>query len=65
VKTLHDCETVLCGGIGAGAIQALQSGGISVVRVEGAGSAEEIVKAFQSDALRPASGGGCQCGHNH
>jgi predicted Fe-Mo cluster-binding NifX family protein len=63
VDALRDCETVLCGGIGAGAVAALKAGGIPVVLVEAAGSAEQIVTAFQSGALQPASGGMCQCQH--
>ena len=63
VDTLRDCEAVLCGGIGAGAVAALQSGGIAVIRVEAGGSAEQTVSAFQSGALLPASGGVCQCHH--
>ena len=63
VDALRDCETVLCGGIGAGAVAALKAGGIPVVLVEAGGSAEQIVTAFQFGALRPASGGMCQCQH--
>ena len=63
VDALRDCETVLCGGIGAGAVEALKAGGIPVVLVDTAGSAEQIVTAFQSGTLRPASGGMCQCQH--
>ncbi len=63
VEALRDCETVLCGGIGAGAVEALQAFGISVVQVEAAGSAERIVAEFQAGALRPASSGMCQCQH--
>lgn len=63
VGALRDCETVLCSGIGAGAVEALKAGGISVVVVEASGSAEQIATAFQSGALRPASGGMCQCRH--
>ena len=63
VDALRDCETVLCGGIGAGAIEALKAGGITVVRVEAAGSAEQIVTDFQSGAVRLAPDGMCQCQH--
>jgi predicted Fe-Mo cluster-binding NifX family protein len=63
VEALRDCETVLCSGIGTGAVEALKAGGIAVVLVEAAGNAEEIVTAFQSGALRPASSGMCQCQH--
>ena len=63
VERLRDCDTVLCGGIGAGAVEALKAGGIPVVLVDTAGSAEQIVTAFQSGALRPSSGGMCQCKH--
>jgi hypothetical protein len=34
-----------------------------VVLVDTAGSAEQIVTAFQAGALLPASGGMCQCQH--
>ena len=63
VERLRDCDTVLCGGIGAGAVEALKAGGIPVVLVDTAGSAEQIVTAFQSGTLQPASGGMCQCQH--
>jgi predicted Fe-Mo cluster-binding NifX family protein len=63
VGALGDCETVLCSGIGAGAVAALKAGGISVVVVEASGGAEQIAADFQSGALRPASGGMCQCQH--
>ena len=63
VEALRDCETVLCNGIGAGAVEALKAGGIRVVLVEAAGSAEQIVTAFQCGELRLASGGMCQCRH--
>ena len=63
VEALQDCDTVLCSGIGAGAVAALKAGGIPVVLVEATGSAEQIVAAFQSGELRPASGGMCQCQH--
>ena len=63
VEALRDCDTVLCGGIGAGAVEALKAGGIPVALVEAAGNAEEIVTAFQSGTLRPASGSMCQCQH--
>jgi predicted Fe-Mo cluster-binding NifX family protein len=63
LDALRDCGTVLCGGIGAGAAEALKAGGIPVVLVQAAGSAEQIVTAFQAGALQPASGGMCQCQH--
>jgi predicted Fe-Mo cluster-binding NifX family protein len=44
-------------------VEALKAGGIPVVLVEATGNAEQIVTAFQSGALRPASGGMCQCQH--
>ena len=63
VEALRDCEAVLCSGIGAGAVAALKAGGIPVVLVDATGSAEQIAAAFQAGALRPASGGMCQCQH--
>lgn len=63
VGALQDCETVLCSGIGAGAVEALKAGGIRVLLVEAAGCAEQIVTDFQAGALRPTSRGMCQCQH--
>jgi predicted Fe-Mo cluster-binding NifX family protein len=63
VEALRDCEAVLCSGIGAGAVEALKAGGIPVILIEAAGSAEQIATAFQSGALRAASVGMCQCRH--
>jgi nitrogen fixation protein NifX len=63
VETLGDCQTVLCSGIGAGAVEALRAGGIPVAIVDAAGSAEQIVTDFQAGALRPGSGGMCSCKH--
>ena len=61
--TLRGCDTVLCGGIGAGAVAALQAAGIAVVRFEPAGTAAQTVAAFRAGALAPATGGMCQCQH--
>lgn len=63
VEVLRDCEVVLCGGIGAGAAQSLQSGGISVVQVEADSSAEQAVEAYRSGTLRPSYAGMCKCQH--
>ena len=41
----------------------MNAGGITVVLVDAAGNAEQIVTAFQAGALRPASVGMCQCQH--
>lgn len=63
VEALRDCETVLCCGIGAGAVEALRAGGIPVAIVEAAGSAQQIVSDFQAGTLRPGFGGMCNCRH--
>jgi predicted Fe-Mo cluster-binding NifX family protein len=63
VEALRDCETVLCSGIGAGAVEALRAGGIPVAIVDAAGNAQQIASDFQAGALRPGSGGMCSCRH--
>jgi hypothetical protein len=40
-----------------------EPGGGTITSSPGTGNAEQIVTAFQSGALRPASGGMCQCQH--
>jgi predicted Fe-Mo cluster-binding NifX family protein len=63
VSTLAGCELVLCGGIGARAVEALTGGGIRPVFVSETGSAVEIVQAYVSGTLRPQASGPCRCGH--
>ena len=63
VDVLGDCETVLCSGIGAGAVEALRAGGIPVAIVEAVGSAEQIATDFQAGVLSLASGSLCNCHH--
>ena len=63
VEVLGDCATVLCGGIGAGAVEALRSGGIQVAIVEAVGNAEQIVRDFHGGALTPVAASTCQCQH--
>ncbi len=65
VKLIETRMNAGCHGHGSsdGAVEALKAGGITVVLVDAAGNAEQIVTAFQSGALRPASVGMCQCQH--
>jgi predicted Fe-Mo cluster-binding NifX family protein len=63
VSTLAGCDLVLCGGIGARAVEALTSGGIRPVFVNETGSAAEIVQAYVVGTLQPQTSGSCQCRH--
>jgi predicted Fe-Mo cluster-binding NifX family protein len=63
LDSLRDCGAVLCLGIGAGAVEALKAGSISVIMVEAAGDARQIVAAYHAGTLQPATGGLCQCRH--
>jgi predicted Fe-Mo cluster-binding NifX family protein len=63
VATLSGCDLVLCGGIGARAVQALASGGIRTVFVSETGSAIDIVEAYVAGRLQPKASGACQCNH--
>ena len=63
VSTLEGCDIVICSGIGMRAADALAAGGIQPVFVRASGAASEIVEAYVSGKLTPASTGGCQCNH--
>lgn len=60
---LSDCQIVLCGGMGAGAAQALMQLGIQPAIVSGPCSAEDAVKQFLSGTTASAQHGFCQCHH--
>jgi predicted Fe-Mo cluster-binding NifX family protein len=63
VESLRDCQVVLCGGIGAGALEALRVAGITAVRVNAAGPAEQIVASYRAGTVFPAASPSCQCRH--
>ncbi len=62
VDLLKDCDTVLCGGMGAGAAQALNQYGIQAVVLPVAGSAEEALSHYLNGTA-PAVAGFCNCQH--
>ncbi|MDC7226208.1 MAG: NifB/NifX family molybdenum-iron cluster-binding protein [Spirochaetales bacterium] len=57
----RNVKTMVVGGIGTGAIQNLQSRGISVIGSV-SGTVEEVLEALKTDSLE---GGAVGCGHNH
>ena len=64
-------ETLICGGIGAGAVNALSSLGISVVG-GAAGDVRAVAEAFADGSLKTAPDFACShhhneggCGHHH
>lgn len=60
VAVLHDCDAVLCGGIGQGALLALEAAGIRTILRGCSGTASEAVEAYLRGTL--SSGGSlCQC----
>ncbi len=61
VGLLDGCEVVLCGGMGAGAAQALTASGIRPVIVRTQGTAEEAVGLFARGELQAAPSGFCGC----
>ncbi len=61
VAVLAGCDTVLCGGMGWRAAEALKAAGISAVSVAASGPAAEIVAAYVAGALVPASESLCRC----
>ncbi len=62
---LSDCPTVLCGGIGAGAANALGQFGIKAFVIPGALTAEEAVTRYLSGTAADPSASFCSCGHHH
>lgn len=63
VDLLADCKVVLCGGMGAGAAQALSQMGIQPALLPAVCSVEEAVSHFLRGAAQPAPAGFCNCGH--
>jgi len=63
VAVLAGCSTVLCGGMGWRAAEALKAAGISPVSVAASGPAAEIVAAYVAGALVPAAESLCRCNH--
>lgn len=65
VQLLGDCEVVLCGGIGAGAANALQAGGIRALMLPTPCAADDALKLYLNGDI-PADGGRHACGcHSH
>lgn len=60
---LHDCDVVLCGGMGTGALQALHQNGIKAVIMNSPSSAEEAAASYLSGTLAVSQNGTCGCGH--
>jgi predicted Fe-Mo cluster-binding NifX family protein len=63
VSTLAGCSTVICGGIGGGAVAALQAGGIRVVLADAPALLDETVQSYLSGTLRTPQKGFCACRH--
>jgi len=60
VGALHDCQAVLCGGMGWRAAGELQANGIRPLVVEPGTTSEQAVRDFVAGRLKPASGF-CRC----
>ena len=63
LELLNDCKVVLCGGMGAGAAQALRSYGIEPIILASALSVDEAAVAYLNDTLTPSATGLCECHH--
>lgn len=60
IAALHDCQVVLCGGMGWRAAEELAANGIRPVMVDPALAPEQAVQDLLDDKLRPTSGF-CRC----
>jgi predicted Fe-Mo cluster-binding NifX family protein len=63
VGLLQGCELVLCGGMGAGAAQALAQNGIQAVVLPVQTTADGAVSLYLSGQASPAGAGFCNCQH--
>lgn len=60
LAALHDCQVVLCRGMGWRAASALVRGGLNPLVIKGEVSPHEAVQQYLSGTLQPASGF-CRC----
>jgi predicted Fe-Mo cluster-binding NifX family protein len=60
---LSDCGIVMCGGMGAGAANAMSANGIKPVMLPGVHSADDAVAVYLSGNTPPAQSGFCNCKH--
>lgn len=63
LELLQDCGVVLCGGMGAGAAQALRSQGIEPIIFATPFSADEAAAAYLKGTLTSSQTGLCNCHH--
>lgn len=63
LSLIGDCKHVVCGGIGAGAAQALLQNGIQLVVLPVPGAAQEVLTRYLNGELIPASSPTCECHH--
>jgi nitrogen fixation protein NifB len=63
VELLQNCDLVLCGGMGAGAAQALSARGIKAVIVPSSCSADEAVSRYLAGSIGETSAPFCNCQH--
>lgn len=61
LELLRDCDVVLCGGMGAGASQALRAHGIEPILVDVDCSTDEAVASYLKGTLAASDAGLCKC----
>jgi predicted Fe-Mo cluster-binding NifX family protein len=62
-ELLNGCSVVLCGGIGGGAVQAMQANEIKPVILPGERSADDAMVIFLNGNLPATEAGYCHCEH--
>jgi len=60
---LSDCTVMLCGGMGAGAAQAMTANGIKPMVIPGAYSADDAIAIYMSGKIPATPAGFCNCQH--
>ncbi len=63
LAALEGCQTVLCGGMGWRAAEALKAAGVTPVTTVAAGPVDDAVAAYLKGELAAGSGEFCRCGH--
>jgi len=62
LNALHDCDVVICSGIGNGAALALQARGVRIAMTNPA-PADQVVADFLAGKLVENQDSACRCGH--
>jgi len=64
LEIINDCKIMLCGGMGAGAAQAVMQQGLQPLIIPGPGVAQEVLSRYLNGEVTASSSATCQCQHH-